>query len=375
MNKKLLLTTSLALALAVSNIGLVRADDLNEEMKDETKIEEVMAEKEEKVTEAYIVKEIKGDNVILNKKGSENDLYQVEKSKFEKMNLEAGKEVNITSDGTILKSNPAQFGKIYEIKEVIKETEKAPVEKVTSDFVVKEVNKDGVIVEKIGSESEKYMIEKKYFEDDVKVGDKYKITHNDVVTNSDPAQFNKIFEVKEIVEQVKETASITNIYKVKEVSETGVTLAYYSKEDGSDVMEDSGDLYMVEKKEFKEDVKVGDKYKITHTDEILASEPAQFAKITKIEKVAETKPADENKGKENKSKDKNTKAPDKKDAEKEKKPSDNNKNNKDNKNTKENKNMNGKVAGKNPKTGIVSSIGLVSLPLLSAAALWKSKKY
>ena len=367
MKKKLILTTSLALALAITNIGQVRADNQKDEIKDESKIEEVMDGKDEKVTESYIVKEVKDDYVILNKKGYEDDLYQVEKSAFEKMDLEAGKEFEITSDGIILKSNPAQFGKIYEIKEAAKE--EATEEKVTGQFQVKEVNEEGVIVEKIGSESEKYMVEKKYFDDDVKVGDKYKITHNDIVMNSYPAQFNKIFDVEKIEEAVKETASITNIYKVKEVNENGITLAYYSKEDGSELMEDSSDLYMVEKKEFKDDVKVGDKYKITHTDEILTSEPAQFAKITKIEKVAETKPADENK--ENKSKDnksKDMKAPDKKDVTKDKKPSDNNKMN----NSKENKD--GKMAGKNPKTGIVSSLGLVSLPLLSALALWKSKK-
>lgn len=369
MKKKLILTTSLALALAITNIGQVRADDQKDEIKDESKIEEVMDEKDEKVTESYIVKEVKDDYVILNKKGYEDDLYQVEKSAFEKMDLEAGKEFEITSDGIILKSNPAQFGKIYEIKEAAKE--EATEEKVTDEFQVKEIKEEGVTVEKIGSESEKYMVEKKYFDDDVKVGDKYKITHNDIVMNSYPAQFNKIFDVEKIEEAAKETASITNIYKVKEVNENGVTLAYYSKEDGSELMEDSSDLYMVEKKEFKDDVKVGDKYKITHTDEILTSEPAQFAKITKIEKIAETKPEDENKGKENKAKDNksnNMKTPDKKDATKDKKPSDNNKMN----NIKENKD--GKMAGKNPKTGIVSSLGLVSLPLLSAVALWKSKK-
>ena len=371
MKKKLILTTSLALALAITNIGQVRADDLKDEMKDENKIEEVMDEKDEKVTESYIVKEINDDYVILNKKGYEDDLYQVEKSAFEKMKLEAGKEFEITSDGIILKSNPAQFGKIYEIKEAAKE--EATEEKVTDQFQVKEISEEGVTVEKIGSESEKYMVEKKFFDDDVKVGDKYKITHNDIVMNSYPAQFNKIFDVEKIEEAIKETASITNIYKVKEVNENGITLAYYSKEDGSELMEDSSDLYMVEKKEFKDDVKVGDKYKITHSDEILTSEPAQFAKITKIEKVAETKPADENKGKEKKSKDnksKDMKTPDKKDTTKDKKTNENSKMNKDN--IKENKD--GKMAGKNPKTGIVSSLGLVSLPLLSAVALWKSKK-
>lgn len=371
MKKKLILTTSLALALAITNIGQVRADDLKDEMKDENKIEEVMDEKDEKVTESYIVKEIKDDYVILNKKGYEDDLYQVEKSAFEKMKLEAGKEFEITSDGIILKSNPAQFGKIYEIKEAAKE--EATEEKVTDQFQVKEINEEGVTVEKIGSESEKYIVEKKYFADDLKVGDKYKITHNDIVMNSYPAQFNKIFDVEKIEEAIKETASITNIYKVKEVNENGITLAYYSKEDGSELMEDSSDLYMVEKKEFKDDVKVGDKYKITHSDEILTSEPAQFAKITKIEKVAETKPADENKGKEKKSKDnksKDMKTPDKKDTTKDKKTNENSKMNKDN--IKENKD--GKMAGKNPKTGIVSSLGLVSLPLLSAVALKKSKK-
>ena len=362
MNKKLVIT-SLVLALAMTNLSQVMADDVKDDAKKETKIEEVSSKKDEKVTETYVVKEIKDDYVILNKKGFDDDLYQVEKNKFDKIKLEKGKELNITSDGNIMMSNPAQFSKIYEIKEVKKEDEKLPEEKITDQYLVKEVNEQGVIVEKIGSESEKYMVEKKYFKGEVKVGEKYNITHNDVVMTSNPAIFNKIYDVEKIEEKIKETATITNIYKVKEVNEEGVTLSYYSKEDGSELMENSEDLYTVAKKEFKDEVKVGDKYKITHSDEILTSDPAQFAKITKIEKVKEAK-APENKKPEEKNKNNN------KDNKENKK---NSKDNKENKKPEQKTNEKAKTANKNPKTGVESMLLPLGLLISSAVAYKKSK--
>lgn len=362
MNKKLVIT-SLVLALAMTNLSQVMADDVKDDAKKETKIEEVSSKKNEKVTETYVVKEIKDDYVILNKKGFDDDLYQVEKNKFDKIKLEKGKELDITSDGNIMMSNPAQFSKIYEIKEVKKEDEKLPEEKITDQYLVKEVNEQGVIVEKIGSESEKYMVEKKYFKGEVKVGEKYNITHNDVVMTSNPAIFNKIYDVEKIEEKIKETATVTNIYKVKEVNEQGVTLSYYSKEDGSELMENSEDLYTVAKKEFKDEVKVGDKYKITHSDEILTSDPAQFAKITKIEKVKEAK-APENKKPEEKNKNNN------KDNKENKK---NSKDNKDNKKPEQKTNEKAKTANKNPKTGVESMLLPLGLLISSAVAYKKSK--
>lgn len=362
MNKKLVIT-SLVLALAMTNLSQVMADDVKDDAKKETKIEEVSSKKDEKVTETYVVKEIKDDYVILNKKGFDDDLYQVEKNKFDKIKLEKGKELDITSDGNIMMSNPAQFSKIYEIKEVKKEDEKLPEEKITDQYLVKEVNEQGVIVEKIGSESEKYMVEKKYFKGEVKVGEKYNITHNDVVMTSNPAIFNKIYDVEKIEEKIKETATITNIYKVKEVNEQGVTLSYYSKEDGSELMENSEDLYTVAKKEFKDQVKVGDKYKITHSDEILTSDPAQFAKITKIEKVKEAK-APENKKPEEKNKNNN------KENKENKK---NSKDNKENKKPEQKTNEKAKTANKNPKTGVESMLLPLGLLISSAVAYKKSK--
>lgn len=362
MNKKLVIT-SLVLALAMTNLSQVMADDVKDDAKKETKIEEVSSKKDEKVTETYVVKEIKDDYVILNKKGFDDDLYQVEKNKFDKIKLEKGKELDITSDGNIMMSNPAQFSKIYEIKEVKKEDEKLPEEKITDQYLVKEVNEQGVIVEKIGSESEKYMVEKKYFKGEVKVGEKYNITHNDVVMTSNPAIFNKIYDVEKIEEKIKETATITNIYKVKEVNEQGVTLSYYSKEDGSELMENSEDLYTVAKKEFKDEVKVGDKYKITHSDEILTSDPAQFAKIIKIEKVKEAK-APENKKPEEKNKNNN------KENKENKK---NSKDNKENKKPEQKTNEKAKTANKNPKTGVESMLLPLGLLISSAVAYKKSK--
>lgn len=160
--------------------------------KGKTEIKENM---EEKIKETYVINEIGEESVILNKKGMDSDLVSVPKKEFKDIDLKIGKEVNITSDGINLLSEPGQFSRIYKIEET---SDPNKEDKITGQFIVKEINEEAVTVEKEGSEGELYTISKKYFDKDLSVGDMYEITHNDIVMNSYPAQFNKIYEVKKL---------------------------------------------------------------------------------------------------------------------------------------------------------------------------------
>lgn len=356
--KKKIIITSLALAMAMVSLKPAFADDSKIASDKTSKIEE--NQKEEKITETYIIKEIKDSNVILNKKGNDTDLYSIPKDKFGKMSLEEGKVLSITSDGKILTSNPGQFAKIFEIKE-----EKPDEKKITENFIVKEINEDTVTVEKEGSEGELYRLEKKYFKEDLQVGDKYEISHNDVIMTSFPAIFQKIYEVKEI-EAKKEMKNVTKIYKVVEVNKDAYTIEYLSEGDGSGLIENSGDLFTLPKEMVKAELKLGDKLKISHSEEILYSNPAQFTKIDKIEKINDKKKEAKEDKKENPTKDK-----------KENKKEDKKVDNKDKKKESPQKNKTkapNKNPKKNPKTGVITSLLPFTVLSLSAASLKISKK-
>lgn len=189
MKKKKIIIISLILAMSLANINPSLAAKANTE---ETQIKENM---EEKVKETYVINEIDEESVLLNKKGMDSDLVSVPKEEFKDIDLKVGKEVNITSDGINLLSEPGQFSRIYEIEEV---SDPNKEEKIIGQFIVKEINEEAATVEKEGSEGELYTISKKYFDKDLSVGDMYQITHNDIVMNSYPAQFNKIYEVKKL---------------------------------------------------------------------------------------------------------------------------------------------------------------------------------
>ena len=187
--KKKIIITSLILTMAMTNINPSLAAETDTE---KTEIKENL---EEKIKETYVINEIAGESVILNKKGMDSDLVSVPKKEFKDIDLKIGEEVNITSDGINLLSEPGQFSRIYEIEET---SDPNKEDKITGQFIVKEINEEAVTVEKEGSEGELYTLSKKYFAKDLSVGDMYEITHNDIVMKSYPAQFSKIYEVKKL---------------------------------------------------------------------------------------------------------------------------------------------------------------------------------
>lgn len=205
--KKKIIITSLILALAMVNKNPSLA------AKTEAAQTEIKENIKDAVKETYVIKEIGDESVILNKKGQDSDLVSVPKEDFKDIELMIGKEVNITSDGINLLSDPGQFSKIYKIEEV---GDLEDQDKISEKFIVKEINEEAVTVEKEGSEGELYTLAKKYFEKDLSVGDRYEISHNDIVMNSYPVQFNKIYEVRKLEKEDE---------KINEASDKGNTKA------------------------------------------------------------------------------------------------------------------------------------------------------
>ena len=237
------------------------------------KVYRVIEGKESHVfSDIYVIKKINAEGVDVYKKSNPDDLYNVPKKEFKDIDLVEGKEVEIVADDVLFASYPAQFTKIHKINEI-----KADEEKIVRDFVVKEIYEEGVDLYELGNESNLFNVPKSEFKDmKLEKGKVFTITSDTIATKSIPAQFGKIFS---IVEKEMPAKTMTKSYVVEEVAKDFVTVS----EEG---MKES--KYNIAKKDFgKANPKVGETYKIETSEEILLSEPAQFAKIYKVELVKE----------------------------------------------------------------------------------------
>lgn len=79
---------------------------------------------------------------------------------------------------------------------------------IEDNFIVKEVNEEGVTLEKKGYEGDLYRVDKKEFQQEPKIGEEYIIKHNDIILPSNPAQFNKIYEIKKVEPENKSSNKI-----------------------------------------------------------------------------------------------------------------------------------------------------------------------
>lgn len=250
------------------------------------KVYKVIEGKESHVTsDIYVIKTINEEGVDLYLKSNPDDLYNVPKKEFKNIDLVEGKEVEIVADDVLYASYPAKFTKIHKISEV-----KPKEEKVVRDFVVKEINEEGVTLYEVGNESNLYNVPKSEFKDmKVEKGKVFTITSDNISLKSYPAQFGKIFS---IVEKEMPAKTMVKSYVVEKVADDMVTV--YEKD-----MKES--KYNIPKKDFgKANPKVGETYKIETSEEILTSDPAQFAKVIKAELEKEApkkaeKPADKKK--------------------------------------------------------------------------------
>lgn len=280
--------TKLILALAISAMVINSAYASEEiENKNDGKMMEETQMAVEKISGTYVIKKIEGEGVLVAKKSNPEDLYNVPKKEFKNIDLKEGMEVEIVSDDVILETYPARFARIYEIKEVKKVENKE--EKLVRDFVVKEIYEEGVDLYEVGNESNLFNVPKSEFKDmKLEKGKVFTITSDVIATKSIPAQFGKIFS---IVEKEMPAKTMTKEYVIEEVSDDFVTV--HEK----DIKESE---YTIAKKDFgKANPKVGETYKIETSEEILTSEPAQFAAIYKVELTKEA-PKENNKKENNK---------------------------------------------------------------------------
>lgn len=79
---------------------------------------------------------------------------------------------------------------------------------IEDNFIVKEVNEEGVTLEKKGYEGDLYRVDKKEFQQEPKLGEEFIIKHNDIILPSNPAQFNKIYEIKKVESENKSSNKI-----------------------------------------------------------------------------------------------------------------------------------------------------------------------
>ena len=284
--------TKLILALAISAMVINSAYASEEiENKNDGKMMEETQMAVEKISGTYVIKKIEGEGVLVAKKSNPEDLYNVPKKEFKNIDIKEGMEVEIVSDDVILETYPARFARIYEIKEVkkVENKEENKEEKLVRDFVVKEIYEEGVDLYEVGNESNLFNVPKSEFKDlKIEKGKVFTITSDVIATKSIPAQFGKIFS---IVEKEMPAKTMTKEYVIEEVSDDFVTV--HEK----DIKESK---YTIAKKDFgKANPKVGETYKIKTSEEILTSEPAQFAAIYKVELTKEA-PKENNKKEDNK---------------------------------------------------------------------------
>lgn len=250
------------------------------------KVYKVIEGNESHVTsDIYVIKTINEEGVDLYLKSNPDDLYNVPKKEFKDIDLVEGKEVKIVANDVLFASYPAKFSKIHSISEV-----KADEEKVVRDFVVKEINEEGVTLYEVGNESNLYNVPKSEFKDmKVEKGKVFTITSDNISLKSYPAQFGKIFS---IVEKAMPAKTMVKSYVVEKVADDMVTVHEKDNKESK---------YNIAKKDFEKAMpKVGETYKIETSEEILTSDPAQFAKVIKAELEKEApkkaeKPADKKK--------------------------------------------------------------------------------
>ncbi|WP_276886716.1 hypothetical protein [Anaerococcus lactolyticus] len=254
------------------------------------KVYKVIEGKESHISShVYVIKTINDQSIDVYEQSNQDDLYSVPKKEFKDIELKEGKKVEIVADDTVFASYPAQFTKIYDIIESRDE----PEEKLVRDFIVKEIYEEGVTLYEAGNVSNLYNVPKSEFKGmKIEKGKVFTITSDSTATKSYPAQFGKIFSIVEKKEMKKPAKTMVKSYVVEHLSDVLVTVHEKDNKESR---------YTLPRKDFgKINPEVGKTYKIETSEEILTSEPAEFAAVYKVELEKETpkkneKPADKKK--------------------------------------------------------------------------------
>lgn len=175
-----------------------------------------------------------------------------------------------------------------------REVDKVPEDATVGTFVVKEVNNEAntptaVLIDENNPRIEYVIDTDQLRDDDVKVNDRYKIYWNGIAFQSFPAKFGEIYRVEELeskkpdndpTDEVPEDATIGE-FIVKEVNKDGnkPSAILYSNSDKS------SEYSITFEQLDDENVSENDRYKIYWDGKVLSSNPAQFGKIYKVEKL------------------------------------------------------------------------------------------
>lgn len=294
MNKKVLaLGLSMAFILSIGNNAYAKENKnnvaLTSQQKEETHkyIYEVIKIKDKEVTLLY-QGEKKDDEMIIVELDKDTNLT-LEKSFFED-DLAIHDQYEITSkktlsdlDGKEIKKEDLKLVKKYE-KPTNMDISKLPANTEKMDFIAKEVKGDkesgfSAIIAEIANDKNLYSLSSDDLRDEnVKVGDKYRIYWDGITLESYPAQFGTIYRVDKLNEEENEEKT-TLEFEISEIDKENKVATIFE-------VGNKANLFSIEVKDLKDDsAKIGNRYKITWDGIATKSIPAQFGKIFEVTKT------------------------------------------------------------------------------------------
>lgn len=293
MNKKVLaLGFSMAFVLSIGNNAYAKENNnvaLTSQQKEETHkyIYEVIKIKDKEVTLLY-QGEKKDDEMIVVELDKDTNLT-LEKSFFED-DLAIHDQYEITSkktlsdlDGKEIKKEDLKLVKKYE-KPTSMDISKLPANTEKMDFIAKEVKGDkesgfSVIIAEIANDKNLYSLSSDDLRDEnVKVGDKYRIYWDGITLESYPAQFGTIYRVEKLDKEENEEKT-TLEFEISEIDKENKVATIFE-------VGNKSNLFSIEVKDLKDDsAKIGNRYKITWDGTATKSIPAQFGKIFEVTKT------------------------------------------------------------------------------------------
>lgn len=189
-----------------------------EEKSDNKENEDV---KEELITEQFVVEKVNEDGYTIADTKNKDNKYIISKKDANNMDLNVGDQLEITHNGVVLESNPAQFGKIFDLKKYEKEkTEKNENEEtITETFIVDEITEKGYNIHEKSNKDNKYYISKEDTKTlDLAIGDQLKITHTGLATRSIPAHFVGDIKVRKINNKESDTKKNIGNSKINSIN-------------------------------------------------------------------------------------------------------------------------------------------------------------
>lgn len=177
------------------------------------------------------VVEVNDGNATLADIDNPNSKYIASFDDLRDEDVKVGNTYTLYWDGVVMESNPAQFGKIYRVEKKQADNDKEK-EETKKEFEVIEKAEGGVTLAEVGNKDSLYSISLKDLKDDnPEIGDRYMITWDGVILESNPAQFGKIYNVEKWMKKDSDNISKDKLKEaIKKADEVPIGDASYSKE-------------------------------------------------------------------------------------------------------------------------------------------------